>query len=95
MPFAKSPANEGPGHTLPAMLSEEDRAILDFERGAWREPGPKDQVIEMALGLTATVYYERLRVIVTGAAALAYDPLTTKRVLTIIEEPTEAGLAVS
>jgi hypothetical protein len=76
------------------MLDEEDRAILDFERAAWREPGPKDQAIEMSLGLNAAEYYERLRVLVLGAAASAYDPLTTKRVLTIIEEPRETGLAV-
>jgi hypothetical protein len=76
------------------MLSDEDRAILDFERAAWREPGPKDQAIEMALGLTAARYYERLRQLVSGPASLAYDPLTTKRVLMIIEEPREPGLAV-
>lgn len=76
------------------MLNDEDRAILDFERAAWSEPGPKDQAIEMSLGLNAAEYYERLRALVLGAAALAYDPLTTKRVLTIIEEPRETGLAV-
>jgi hypothetical protein len=80
--------------TLSAMLNEEERAILDFERAAWREPGPKDQAIEMGLGLTAAEYYDRLRSLALGSAALAYDPLTTKRVLAIIEEPTEIGLAV-
>lgn len=82
------------GLTLPTMLNEEDRAILDFERASWREPGPKDQAIEMSLGLTANAYYERLRSLVQGSAALAYDPLTTKRVLSIIDVPTESGLAV-
>jgi hypothetical protein len=77
------------------MLSDEDRAILDFERTFWCEPGPKDEAIEMRLGLEADVYYERLRSLVISAAALAYDPLTTKRVLTLIEEPREKGLAVS
>lgn len=76
------------------MLTEEERAILDFERAAWREPGPKDQAIEMSLGLTAAAYYEQLRSVVAKASALAYDPLTAKRVLAIIEEPTETGLAV-
>ncbi len=76
------------------MLQAEDRAILDFERAAWREPGPKDQAIEMVLGLTAADYYERLRSMVLGAAALAYDPLTTKRVLMIIEEDPQAEMAV-
>ncbi len=78
-----------------AMLNEEDRAILDFERAAWREPGPKDMAIEMCLGLTAADYYERLRRLAEDSRALAYDPLTTKRVLTIIEEPRRSGLAVS
>lgn len=90
---AKSSVVNVAGLTLSAMLSEEDRAILDFERAAWREPGPKDQAIEMSLGLSAAEYYERLRSVVSGSAALAYDPLTTKRVLTIIEDPIEAGLA--
>jgi hypothetical protein len=76
------------------MLNEEDRAILDFERGFWRVPGPKDEAIEMNLGLTANEYYKRLRSLVFGPAALAYDPLTTKRVLAIIEEKKETGLAV-
>jgi len=76
------------------MLNEEDRAILDFERVSWREPGPKDMAIEIGLGLTAADYYERLRLLVVRREALAYDPLTTKRVLTIIEEPRQSGLAV-
>jgi hypothetical protein len=76
------------------MLNEEDRAILDFERVSWREAGPKDMAIEIGLGLTAADYYERLRSLVVRHDALAYDPLTTKRVLTIIEEPRQSGLAV-
>lgn len=76
------------------MLQAEDRAILDFERAAWREPGPKDQAIEMVLGLTAADYYDRLRSLVLGTAAFAYDPLTTKRVLMIIEDQPDAEMAV-
>lgn len=75
------------------MLSEEDRAILDFERVWWREPGPKDMAIEWTLGLSAAGYYERLRSLVAGSPALAYDPLTTRRVLKLIEEPRESELA--
>jgi hypothetical protein len=76
------------------MLSDEGRAILDFERVSWTLPGPKDQVIEMVLGLTSSGYYERLLAIVSTRAALVYDPLTTKRVLRLIEEPTRSELAV-
>lgn len=75
------------------MLSAEDRAILDFERASLVEPGPKDMTIEIALGLSAARFYERLRVIVSSSHALAYDPLTVKRVRRIIEEPRESELA--
>lgn len=76
------------------MFNQEDRAILDFERTWWRGPGPKDQAIEMVLGLTASTYYERLLHIVGEPSALAYDPLTVKRVLTLIERPSSSELAV-
>lgn len=76
------------------MFNDEDRAILDFERTWWRDPGPKDQTIEMVLGLTASAYYDRLLAIVGSESALAYDPLTTKRVLTLIESPSTSELAV-
>lgn len=76
------------------MLSEEGRAILDFERAAWTQPGPKDEVIETELGLTALAYYERLRLLIATRSAFEYDPLTTKRVLRLIEEPIDSELAV-
>jgi hypothetical protein len=75
------------------MLSSEDRAILDFERGWWTEPGPKDQAIEMSLGLTSRSYYERLLVLVQTRDAFDYDPLTTKRVLSILHQD-DSELAV-
>ena len=77
------------------MLSAEDRAILDFERASWHEPGPKDQMIELTLGLSAAHYYERLRVVVTSGPGYSYDPLTAKRVLRILERESGNELAVS
>lgn len=76
------------------MLSPEDMAILDFERGWWLEPGPKDQAIEMSLGLPSAAYYEMLRDLIERSDSLAYDPLTTKRVLALIEDHTLARFAV-
>ena len=76
------------------MLSSEDRAILDFERACWKEPGPKDQAIEFGLGVSAAHFYERLRQIVCDPAALAYDPLTVKRVRSLITEPVTTEMAV-
>lgn len=76
------------------MLSSDDRAILDFERSWWVEAGPKDQAIEWKLGLPAAAYYTALLRIVFDSAALAYDPLTVKRVRSLIEPTTEGELAV-
>jgi hypothetical protein len=80
--------------TLFPMLSEEGRAILDFERSSLLEQGPKDLMIELVLGLGSAEYYERLRELVGTRAAFAYDPLTAKRVSRIIEETRESELAV-
>ena len=62
------------------MLTSEERAVLEFERAWWLEPGPKDRAIEFALGLSAAAYYEVLRSLVRDNRALAFDPLTVKRV---------------
>lgn len=76
------------------MLSPDDKAILDFERGWWLEPGPKDQAIEFSLGLTASAYYDRLRDLVLKRQASAYDPLTVRRVRSLIESAADRELAV-
>lgn len=76
------------------MLSSEDRAILDFERASWCESGPKDQTIELVLGLTSAAYYERLVAVVSTHAGSAYDPLTVRRVLRLVESPSNSELAV-
>ncbi len=76
------------------MLSGEDRAILDFERGWWNQPGAKDQAIEFGLGLSAARYYEHLADLVDRDEALAYDPLTVKRVRRMIENRADDEMAV-
>ena len=76
------------------MLNEEERAILDFERAHWTLPGPKDEAIEWRLGLSAADYYQCLLTLVTDPAARLYDPLTTKRVLALIDEAPRPGVAL-
>jgi hypothetical protein len=61
-------------------LSRRDRAVLDFERGWWSRPGPKEAAIRAELGVSATRYYEILRHLVDTPEAYEYDPLTVKRV---------------
>ncbi|MFA5885602.1 MAG: DUF3263 domain-containing protein [Acidimicrobiia bacterium] len=60
-------------------LSVRDRALLDFERGWWQEPGPKGSRIRAELGYSPTRYYERLAALLDDPVAFAYDPLTVMR----------------
>jgi hypothetical protein len=71
------------------MLSDGDRAILEFERGWWLEPGPKDRAIELVLGLPAGSYYEHLIRIIELPHAFRFDPLTVARVRALIEADPE------
>lgn len=74
------------------MLSALDRTLLDFERD-WITPGPKDREIESALGLSAHDYYERLIQLVSDRRAMAYDPLTLKRLSRVLEvSPVSGGI---
>ncbi len=60
-------------------LTERDRAILDFERSWWREPGPKEQAIRDRFELSSTRYYEILGELLTTPEAEQYDPLVVRR----------------
>ena len=60
-------------------LSERDRAILDFERTWWAEPGTKEARIRAQLGLSAARYYQLLSGLVGTAEAESYDPLVVRR----------------
>lgn len=61
------------------MLTSRERKVLDFERGWWRLPGPKDRNIHHMLGFSAAAYYRALRAALDKPAALSYDPLTVRR----------------
>lgn len=60
-------------------LSERDKAILDFERSWWLEPGPKSKAIRRRFNLSGARYYEVLGGLVSSAEAAAYDPLVIRR----------------
>lgn len=53
--------------------------MLDFERSWWKLPGPKDRDINEHLGFSATMYYRVLRTALDKPDAMAYDPLTVRR----------------
>lgn len=76
------------------MLSREDRAILDFERSWFLKPGPKDRAIEFGLGLTSRAYYEALRFLISDPLALEYDPLTVRRLRSMVIDWSEQEMAI-
>jgi hypothetical protein len=60
-------------------LSDRDRAILDFERSWWLEPGPKEVAIRARFDLSPTRYYQVLNELLESPDAAAYDPLVVRR----------------
>jgi hypothetical protein len=60
-------------------LTDRDRAILDFERTWWTEPGPKESAIREHFDLSGTRYYQILHELLDDAEAIAYDPLVVRR----------------
>lgn len=60
-------------------LTERDRAILDFERSWWTEPGTKGAAIQAQFGLSPARYYQLLGELVGSPDAAAYDPLVIRR----------------
>ncbi|WP_017538661.1 DUF3263 domain-containing protein [Nocardiopsis halophila] len=69
------PSTEGaPG------LAERDRRILAFESQWWKLEGSKEQAIRDEFGFSPTRYYQLLNGLVDRPEALAFDPMTVKRV---------------
>lgn len=60
-------------------LTERDRAILEFEQGWWRLPGPKAAAISDRLQMSPARYYEVLDGLIDDPEALAVDPLLVRR----------------
>lgn len=60
-------------------LTDRDRAILDFERSWWAEPGPKETAIRDRFELSPTRYYEILNELLEDPDAMDHDPLLIRR----------------
>jgi hypothetical protein len=61
------------------QLTDEQTAILDFERAWWKYAGAKEQAIRETFNCSSTRHYQRLNAIIDLDAALAYDPLLVRR----------------
>ena len=67
------------------MLSDGDRAVLDFEGSWWHYPGPKDRAIREYLDMSSTRYYQVLRRLLDDADAETTAPLTIHRLRRVRE----------
>lgn len=61
------------------MLNDQDREILDFERGRWRYQAVKEQAAREKFGMTAVRYAQRLNRLIDLPEALEYNPLVVRR----------------
>jgi hypothetical protein len=69
-----------------APLDPRDRAILEFERTWWRDPGPKGRKIRERLGISSARYHQLLNRIIDRPEALAFDPMLVRRLRRVREE---------
>ena len=60
-------------------LTEGERAMLDFERSWWTEPGQKEAAINEQLEMSTTRYYELLNELIDRPEAEVHDPLVVRR----------------
>lgn len=69
--------------TSPARdrLTDDERALLDFEAHAPASPGAKEAAVRRELGLGVTRYQQMLNALLDRPAALAHDPLLVGRLL--------------
>ena len=59
--------------------TERVRALLDFERDWASHQGGKESAIGERFGISAARYYQLLARVIDDPQALAYDPLTVRR----------------
>jgi hypothetical protein len=62
-----------------AELTDEHRAMLDFERHHWRYHGTKDAEVRARFGVSLHTYQRRLNALLDRPEALAYAPSTVRR----------------
>ena len=82
-----------------AGLSDEQAALLDFEKNWWSLSGSKESEIRERFGISPTRYYQLLNALIDSEDALSHDPLLVKRLRRLREtrqrERTARRLGVS
>jgi hypothetical protein len=60
-------------------LTDDQRAMLDFEREHWRYPDGKETEVRQRFDVSLVSYQKRLNALLDEPAALAYAPSTVRR----------------
>ncbi|MFT4108191.1 DUF3263 domain-containing protein [Propionicimonas sp.] len=68
-----------PMATPVAPLSEQQAALLDFEKQWWALSGSKESEIRERFDISPTRYYQLLNALIDTEEALVHDPLLVKR----------------
>lgn len=74
--------------TVDGGLTDPQRAMLDFERQWWRQPGAKEQAIRDTFGMTPTRYYQALNGVLDLPEAMHYDAALVHRLQRLRSEAT-------
>ena len=67
------------------MLTDTERALLDFEDNRWKYPGAKEQAIRERFDVSPTRYYQQMNALIDRADALEYAPMLVKRLARLRE----------
>jgi hypothetical protein len=62
-----------------AEFTDEHRTILDFEGQHWKYAGAKEAQVRELFGWSVTRYYQVLNYLLDQPEALAYAPMTVRR----------------
>ena len=60
-------------------LTDDDKAVLDFERLQWHHPGAKEGAIYERFGCLAVLHYQRLNALLDHPGSTAYDAQLVRR----------------
>lgn len=60
-------------------FTEQDEKILDFEASWWKRPGPKAEAVRSDLGMSPSLYYRRLALLLDSEEAMAHAPMVVLR----------------
>jgi hypothetical protein len=77
----------------PSELDDRSRAVLDFEREAWKLTTTKERAIRERFGFSPARYHQLLHRTIDRPEALTYDPMLVRRLRRVREARRRARTA--